>query len=249
MRLTKAGSAVQMTQNSSFTMKSAFRNRVTLSSLALGIVGLLLSGRLVCGATVELDPPSTPAGYVALLLINEVPFPGERGYVSEENSKAAMLSVLWVLHCRVSAIPPGYTQRQVAAVETRSVIDVMTAGGIKGQVDGFYKGPDGKPTAVPRVHERIAYLMGMANKGQPGKMARLLIHARDLARQYFKAGPADKDLFADIRKVGSKPVTGRGYAWMTDARGCDPGGSYVRIPDASQGSLGGNRFYTLETKK
>ena len=40
----------------------------------------------------------------------------------------------------------------------------------------------------------------------------------------LQAGPADKDLFADLRKVGSKPVTGHGYAWMTDARGCDPGG-------------------------
>jgi hypothetical protein len=220
-----------------------------MPGLTLGMMGLLLSGRLVSGANVELDAPSTPAGYVALLLINEAAFPGERGYVSEDDSKATMLAVLWVLHCRVSAIPPGYTQRQVAAVETRNVIDVMTAGGIKGQVDGFYKGPDGRPVAVPRVHERVTYLLGMANRGQPGKMARLLVYARDLARQYFQAGPADKDLFADLRKVGSKPVTGHAYAWMTDARGCDPGGTFVRVPDADQGGLGGNRFYTLETKK
>ena len=220
-----------------------------MPSLALGIVGLLLSGRLVSGANVELDSPSTSAGYVALLLINEAAFPGERGYLSEEDSKAAMLSVLWVLHCRVSDIPPGYTQRQVAAVETRNVIDVMTAGGVKGQVDGFYKGPDGRPVAVPRVHERVRYLVDMANRGQPGKMARLLIYARDLTRQYFKSGPADKDLFAHVRKVGSKSVTGHGYAWMTDARGCDPGGTFVRVPDADQGGLGGNRFYTLETRK
>jgi hypothetical protein len=230
-------------------MKSALQSRVAKPSLALGIVGLLLSGRLVSGASVELDSPATPAGYVALLLINEAAFPGERGYVSEENSKAAMLSVLWVLHCRVSAMPPGYTQRQVAAVETRNVIDVMTAGGVKGQVDGFYKDADGRPVAVPRVHERVRYLVDMANRGQPGKMARLLIYARDLARQYFKAGPGDKDLFADLRKVGSKSVTGHGYAWMTDARGCDPGGTFVRVPDADQGALGGNRFYTLETRK
>ena len=201
------------------------------------------------GANVELDPPSTKAGYVALLLINEVPFPGERSFVSEEDSKTAMLSVLWVLHCRASAIPPGYTQKQVAAVETRNIIDVMTAGGIKGQVDGFYQGPDGRPVAVPRVHERVAFLTGLANQGQPGKMARLLIHARDLARQYFKAGPAGKDLFADLRKIGPKFVTGHGYAWMTDARGCDPGGAFVSVPDDDQGALGGNRFYTLEKRK
>ena len=138
------------------TMKSALLTRVTMPSLALAVVGLLLGRPAASGANVELDSPSTPAGYVALLLINEVPFPGERAYVSEEDFKAAMLSVLWVLHCRASAIPPGYTQRQVAAVETRNVIDVMTAGGIKGQVDGFYQGPDGRPVAVPRVHERVA---------------------------------------------------------------------------------------------
>ena len=229
-------------------MKSRVRifNRFTVAGW---LVSLVLSSAQAFGANVELDLPSTPAGYVALLLINEAPFPGERGYQSEEDTKAAMLSVLWVLHCRASNIPPGYTQRQVAAVKTSSVIDVMTAGGIKGQVDGFYKDPNGLPVAVPRVHERVAYLMGLANRGQPGKMARLLLHARDLARQYFQTGPAGKDVFADLRKIGSKPVTGRGYAWMTDARGFDPGGSFVRIPDADQGELGGNRFYTLEAKK
>ena len=225
------------------------RHRVAMPGLALGIAGMLLSGRLVSAANVEVDSPSTPAGYVALLLINEAAFPGERGYQSEEDSKAGMLSVLWVLHCRVSDIPPGYTQRQVAAVETRNVIDVMTAGGVKGQVDGFYKGPDGRPTVVPRVRERVAYLVSIGNQGQPGRTARLLLYARDLARQYFQAGPVDKDLFANIRKVGSQPVTGHAYAWMTDARGCDPGGSFVRVPDAHQGELAGNRFYTLESRK
>jgi hypothetical protein len=231
------------------TMKSALPTRIAMPRLALVMVALLLGGRLAPAANVELDPPSTPAGYVALLLINEVPFPGERAYVSEEDSKAAMLSVLWVLHSRAANIPPGYTQRQVAAVETRNVIDVMTAGGVKGQVDGFYKGPDGRPVAVPRVHERVAYLLGHANRGEPGKMARLLLYARDLARRYFKAGPDGKDLFADLRKVGVKPVTGHGYAWMTDARGCDPGGAFVGVPNTDQGALGGNRFYTLEKKK
>lgn len=210
---------------------------------------LLLGGGQVWGANVELDSPSTPAGYVALLLINEVPFPGERSYVSEADSQAAMLSVLWVLHCRTTDIPPGYTQRQVAAVQTSSVIDVMTAGGVKGQVDGFYKDADGRPVTVPRVQERVAYLLGLANRGQPGRMARLLIYARDLARQYFQSGPAAADLFADLRKIGPKPVTGHGYAWMTDARGCDPGGRFVAVPDTDQGALGGNRFYTLEKKE
>ena len=230
-------------------MRATLRNHVSLPGLALALAGLLAGGRPAMAANVELDSPATPAGYVALLLINEAPFPGERGYVSEENSKAAMLSVLWVLHCRVSDIPPGYTQRQVAAVETRNILDVITAGGVKGQVDGFYRDSNGRPVTVPRVRERIDYLLEMANQGQPGRMARLLVYARDLTRRYFQAGPADKDLFADLRRIGAKSVTGHGYAWMTDARGCDPGGTFVRVPDTDQGVLGGNRFYTLEKKK
>jgi hypothetical protein len=230
-------------------MKSSVQSRIMMPSLVLVVSSLLLGGRPASGTNVELDPPSTPEGYVALLLINEAAFPGERGYRSEEDSKNAMLSVLWVLHCRAEVIPPGYLQRHVAAVETRSVIDVMTAGGIKGQVDGFYEGADGNPVAVSRVHQRVAYLMGFANQGEPGKMARLLLYARDLSRKYFQAGPASGDIFASLRKVGSKKVTGHAYAWMTDVRGFDPGGSFVRIPDANQGTLGGNRFYTLEAKK
>ncbi len=224
-------------------------HKTKLTTLALAFMGLVLGGWPAQGANVELDSPSTPAGYVALLLINEAPFPGEGPYVSVEDSKAAMLSVLWVLHCRLSIIPPGYTQKQVAAVQASNVVDVMTAGGVKGQVDGFYKDSDGRPVAVARVHERVAYLLELANRGKPGKMASLLTYARDLARQYFQTGPAAKDLFAELRKVGSKPVTGHGYAWMTDSRGFDPGGSFVFIPDSSQGALGGNRFYTLEKRK
>ena len=229
-------------------MGPVIRTCAVTPSLVVVVSSLLLGVRVASGANIELDSPSTPEGYVALLLINEAAFPGERGYRSEEESKKSMLSVLWVLHCRALVIPSGYRQQQVAAVETRSVIEVMTAGGVKGQVDGFYEEADGHPVAVTRVHERVAYLMGFANRGEPGKITRLLLYARELARQYFIAGPASKDLFADLRKVNSRPVTGHAYAWMTDMRGFDPGGSFVRIPDACQGALGGNRFYTLEAK-
>jgi hypothetical protein len=231
------------------TLRGVLSGIVSSWKSRLAVVGLMMSCWMVPGANVELDPPSTPAGYLSLLLINEVPFPGERAYVSEEDSKAAMLSVLWVLHCRVAAVPAGYKQREVAAVETRNVIDVMTAGGVKGQVDGFYKDADGAPAAVARVHERARYLVSLANRGELGKMARLLTHARDLARRYFQSGPAGKDLYAELRKIGVQPVTGHGYAWMTDARGFDPGGAFVAVPDADQGALGGNRFYTLEKRK
>ena len=223
-------------------------HQVTGFTRPLWLLAALVFFRYSPAATVELDPPSTPAGYVSLLLINEAAFPGERGFESEDDSKAAMLAVLWVLHCRSAAIPSGYTQKEVADVESRSLIDVMTAGGIKGQVDGFYKDSKGRFAAVPRVHERVKYLLGLANQGEPGRMARLLLYARDIARQYFQAGPSGPDRFARLQRIGSVHVTGRSYAWMTDVRGFDPGGSFVRIPEKQRGSLGGNRFYTLEKK-
>ena len=227
----------------------ATRNRVFRQRRWWLVASLILGSQSVQAANVELDSPSTPAGYVSLLLINEAPFPGERGYRSEEDSKGAMLAVLWVVHCRALAIPTGYTQKQVADVDSRSVIDVITAGGVKGQVDGFYKDSAGRFVAVPRVHERVNNLVGIAHQGQPGKIARLLNYARDLTRRYFQGGSPGQDVFAELRRIGAVPVTGRSYAWMTDARGFDPGGAFVRIPDADQGSLGGNRFYTLEKKK
>lgn len=230
-------------------MKFHGRTSHFLPKLELMSAAFSLSWSQAFGASVELDPPSTRAGYVALLLINEAPFPGERGYVSEEDSKAAMHSVLWVLHCRLKVIPPGYTQEQVAAVETRDIIDVMTAGGSKGQVDGFCRDQDGRPVAVSRVHQRVDYLVGIANQGQPGKVARLLLYARDLSRGYFTAGPPGHDFFAKLRRIGPNQVTGHGYAWMTDVRGFDPGGSFVRVPDDLKGVQGGNRFYTLEKRK
>lgn len=221
----------------------------SLSAPAIAAWLAISSAVVAVAANVEPDPASTAPGYVALLLINEVPFPGERGYVSEADSRATMLSVLWVLHCRLKAIPPGYTQQQIAAVQARDIIDVMTAGGIKGQVDGFYRAGSGSPEAVPRVHQRVNYLLGLANQGEPGKMARLLLYARDISRAYYKGGPPGKDLFESLRRIGSKSVTGRGYAWMTDVRGLDPGGSFVRVPDEQQGSMGGNRFFTLQKRK
>ena len=45
--------------------------------------------------------------------------------------------------------------------------------------------------------------------------------------------------------VNGVPATGRAYAWMTDEPQYNPGGNFLRIPDDQEGSLGGNRFFTL----
>jgi hypothetical protein len=203
----------------------------------------------VAHAAVSLKPISTEAGYVARLLLNEVPFPGESGWVSEKDSKAAMVSILWVLHSRMVHVPAGYAQKELAAVKTDDIIDVITAGGVRGQCDGFYRDSKGKPAMVSRVPKRMNYLLSIAGKGKPGTFARLLEHGQGLADAYFKGGINEADRFAGISRVGSIKVTGHAYSWMTDRDYYHPGGDFVKIPDSNSGSLGGNRFSTLKERK
>lgn len=216
-----------------------------LSVVLLTAVGLV-KGVISAGAqNAKLLPAETPQGYVARLLINETAFPGERGYRGESDSASAMLAMLWVLHGRIHHVPEGYTQREIASVESRSLIDVITAGGTKGQFDGFYRDGAGRFRASARVHRRVGYLMSLANAGAPGPVARLLNYAQGLASAYTFVGPGGPDLFEGIKWISSTPVTGRSYAWMTDSPKHSPGGRFVKIPNSLGGVLGGNRFYTL----
>lgn len=195
---------------------------------------------------VNLAPAAETRGYVARLLINEVPFPGERGWESEADSKDAMRQVLLVLDARLHHIPARYTQTQIATVKTDDMIILMTAGGVHGQIDGFYLDDAGRPVTVPRVQSRIDYLMGIAGQGKPGTFARLLNHAQQLVDDYLAQRLAEGDIFEPLEVVEATPVTGRAYSWMTDVGQFHPGGRYVKIPDNDQGSLGGNRFFTLK---
>jgi len=196
-------------------------------------------------AAVDLQPATTRAGYIARLLINESPFPGEQGWVSESNTKASMLSILWVCDNRIHHIPAGYRQTQIATLQTQDIIDVITAGGEKGQCDGFYRDGSGAFRTVPRIGKRVDYLAKIAGQGSPGKFARLLNYAQGLATSYEKGGIEEAERFAGLRTVLQVPVTGRAYSWMTDSDVYHPGGNFIRIPNNASGSLGGNRFFTL----
>jgi hypothetical protein len=206
-------------------------------------IWLPLAGTGQAAEFVSIDAPGTASGYLGRLLINENPFPGERGYVSVEDSKAGMRQVLWVLHSRMRHIPAGYTQAQIASVRSRNILDVITA---KNQCEGFYRDAKGAPSFAPRVDERLTYLTSIANKGgKPGKFAELLNYGQGLASAYESGGIAAADRFAGISIVNNTAVTGRAYSWMTDRDCYNPGGNFVAIPDAQGGSPGGNRFYTL----
>jgi hypothetical protein len=196
-------------------------------------------------AEVTLPPAGSVDGYVCRLLINEVPFPGERGYTSEADTMLAMEGLLRVLDARLKYIPEGYTVQQIAAVRTDNVVDIITAGGEKGQFDGFYRDASGTPVMVPRITQRIDNLIQIAGRGEPGKFARLLEHAEALARGYTSGALACRDPHKDIQTVNGVAATGRAYSWMTDEPQYNPGGNFLRIPDDQGGSLGGNRFFTL----
>jgi hypothetical protein len=220
--------------------------RRLISLAVLAAMSLLLP--ISSHAAVSLPATSTVEGYVCRLLINEVPFPGERSYTSEADTMLAMEALLRVLDARLKHIPPGYTQQQIAAVRSGDIIDIITAGGEKGQFDGFYRDSSGSPVMVPRITERIDKLVEIAGRGQPGKFARLLEHAASLARDYSTGTISCRDPHADVRAVKGVPATGRAYSWMTDEPQYNPGGNFLRIPDDQEGSLGGNRFFTLRKK-
>ena len=219
------------------------RQGIITLSIALALVTLPLRAS---AAFVELDPPTTVSGYLASLLINEAPFPGENGYVSEQNTQSAMLAILWVLNARISHIPAGYKQVWVAGVQSSNVVDVIVGAGEKRQCEGFYRDASGRFVSEARVKERIKYLLNIANNGsKPGRFANLLNYAQGLARAYVKGGVEGADRYAGLKKVGTAEVTGRAYSWMTDRDYFKPGGNFVSIPDKDDGSLGGNRFFTL----
>ena len=225
------------------------RRPISIAAVDPVLLVLLVAGTLLlpraAHAEVSLPAPGSVDGYVCRLLINEVPFPGERGYTSEADTMLAMEGLLRVLDARLKHIPPGYTQQQIAAVSTGNIIDIITAGGEKGQFDGFYRDASGTPVMVPRITQRIDNLLKISGRGQPGKFARLLEHAAMLARSYSSGTLSCRDPHKDVRVVNGVLATGRAYSWMTDEPQYNPGGNFLRIPDDQEGSLGGNRFFTL----
>jgi len=142
------------------------------------VLSTIIGSSAASAQFVQFGRPDTTAGYLARLLVNETPFPGERAYESEADTKGAMLQVLWVLHSRLRFIPKGYTQQQVAGVRSGDIIDVITGTGGRRQCEGFYRDSSGRFVSDGRVRERINYLLNIANSGgKPGRFASLLNYA------------------------------------------------------------------------
>lgn len=198
--------------------------------------------------SLDIPSPQTTEGFIAYLLINEVPFPGEKAYRNKNDSKDAMMTILTVLDNRLRHIPSGYTQKEIAAIRAKQIIDVITAGGIRGQVDGFYRDKKGTLAIHSRVKERVDYLVQIASKGKPGTFADVLNHAVSLARNYISSPNIVTDPFASLTFIKPYHVTSRGYSWMTDAGNYHPGGDFIYIPDVYNGIQGGNRFFTLRKR-
>lgn len=215
---------------------------ITIIYLLLGALSFLQR------ADAALRSAAEPAGYVARLLINEVPFPGEHGYVSEADTKMAMCALIHVLDSRINKVPSGYHRSEVASVDSDNVLDIITAGGVRGQMDGFYYN-NGRPAMVSRITARINNLVRISKQGAPGRFARLISYAQKISSDYVDRGVVPRpDLFEGIRFIAPHKVTGCAYSWMTDKGYYHPGGTFVKIPDRKQGRLGGNRFYTLVQK-
>lgn len=195
---------------------------------------------------VDFPSYSSEAGYLATLLVNEVAFPGERGYVSEANTKRAMESILLVLDARMRFVPSPYKRVEIAQTSSAKLLDVMTAGGVHGQVEGFYRDGTGAAVVSARIEKRLDYLFKIANEGAPGRFASLLNHAGSLSSQYLAYLNRPENIYLHLRVIYGTPVTGRAYSWMTDRHYFHSGGNFVRIPNDMRGALSGNRFFTLK---
>lgn len=200
-------------------------------------------------ANISLPTSSSEEGFLLRLLVNEVPFPGERAWRSEADSRRGMEAILNVLHARRRIVPAGYRQSELAVVTSDNLFDIITAGGERGQVDGFYRDGHGRLAITPRVEERLRRLEQIANQGSPGRFAALLSHARQLTTAYLMSATTPPEPFQALRSVDGVRVTGHAYSWMTDTGNHHPGGSFVRIPDAQNGAPGGNRFFTLRVRR
>jgi len=213
--------------------------------LALGtFIGVLSHYDFNRGRPAQENPAVvTVPDYLAALLINEVPFPGEPAFKSADDSKDAMRAILWTLHNRRSAPPPGYTRWKISATHSDNLVDVITA---FNQMEGFFLDNNKRPAFAPRVGERITYLRRLAQRDNTPTISILLDFATTAAKQYADGKPLPfPDPFAGLKMIDDVEVTGSAYGWMTDDLQFHPGGNYVRIPDESGGGLGGNRFFTL----
>ncbi len=153
--------------------------------MAIGVLAMVTAtiARGDDGAFASLDAVSTKSGYLARLLINETPFPGERGWVSVNDSQACMVQILWVLDGRVRLIPPGYRQGEVAGVTSQDIIDIITGTGGRRQCEGFYRDGNGRAVTAPRVEERINNLLTIANRGgKPGRLRADFVRAGSFRR-------------------------------------------------------------------
>ena len=210
------------------------------------LVCLLASSLPTFAGNVRFPAFSSEAGYLGALLVNEVAFPGERGYVSEANTKRAMENILLVLDARIRHVPEPYERVHIAQTSSARLLDVMTAGGVHGQIEGFYRDASGAAVVSSRIEKRLSYLFKIANDGAPGCFARLLNHASALSSGYIAHLHEPQNLYLHLRSVHGIPVTGRAYSWMTDRHYFHSGGNFVRIPNDLNGSLSGNRFFTLK---
>jgi len=207
----------------------------------------VVSGPVTFGK-ITLPSAQSQEGFIAYLLINETPFPGERAYRSEADTKRAMESILNVLVSRLVHVPKPYRQIDVAAVRTDRIVDIITAGGVRGQIDGFYRASDGRLMMIDRVTERVDHLLGIANSGRPGRFARLITHAVSVSTAYTRRAAMPCDPYVGLTVIHNIPVTGRAYSWMIDQSFYHPGGNFVRVPDSNRGTQGGNRFFSLRAR-
>jgi hypothetical protein len=145
---------------------------------------------------------------VMSLLINEVPFKGDKQYVSLANSEAAMLAIAWELYNRLNTVPPGYTQHQIANVNVsgpgtiQAYTKIITA---PGQFQNFSTvDSKGNWVIASSVANKIQSIVALANLGSPGDIAAEVNYAITLANELESGSNLPPDPFASQGELSAE---------------------------------------------
>jgi hypothetical protein len=163
------------------------------------------------------------------MLLAECKTPGYADY-DEANAYWAMLAMKAVVHNRLSTSPARFN-----APGAQRYADIIVA---PGQWSGFSRGPQGQVVVDPDTARHVDELVSRANDGAPGPTYRFVRNAL-----YVTYAPV-QDPFARLSWLDGGPVLRGAFGWRRDGSG-HPGGSFVAIPRAEGGVMGGAQFYAL----
>lgn len=166
--------------------------------------------------SIKLPAEGTEEGVVSRMLLVENITPGQPTFISPQQTRASMQSMVWVLKNRMKLGSHNFGTQQ----DVSSLMGLIKA---KNQIAGF----ESYPTIATSQNSLINDILKFANDASHPKCAAY--------RQYVQ----DAIDIANGRNPGTDPCPLKLYGWRT-AGTSSPGSNFVKF-----NTLGGQDFYTL----